>query len=278
MTSTQGGDLVDLASIRAAITAIDAIIDNIHDTDLPAVKTVLDNLHNTDIPALLVEVEYIEHHFHGGNRAYGKSAATGLMVQDSTTPLTVEGGDNAYGTEALLHKGSLAGSYFDTGKIQVSSVDAANQPTILQFYAGTLGAGVACTGEADDDIVTAAGHGCVDGDLVIFDTLDSEANGVNKSTVYYVRNMSGNTFKVALISGGGAINITGDVAGTIKKISTPTWQTELIVAMAAINNDATPIGVSCPKIPSTSALWCRAKSPTGQTVLISFFLDIHTYV
>jgi len=278
MTSTQGGDLVDLASIRNAITALDTIIDNLHDTDVPAIKTILDDLHNTDIPALMTELLAHDAHFHTGNKVYGKSGTTNIMVQDSTVPLTVEGGDAAYGTEVLLHKGTMAGSYFDAGKIQVSAVDTANSPTIMQFYAGTLGAGVACTGEADDDLITAAGHGVINGDLIIFDTLDSEANGVNKSTVYYVRDMSGNTFKVELTSGGGAINITGDVAGTIKKISTPVWKTEVLVSMAALNADAAPITFPCPKITSSNVFWCRAMSKSGDTTLVSFFVDIHTYV
>lgn len=277
MTSTQNGELVDLAGIETKIDAIDSIIDNLHDTDIPAIKTVVDDLHNTDLPAVLTEVEYVEHHVHASNYVYGKSGTTGLMVQDSTTPLTVEGGDAAYGTEVLLHKGTMAGSYFDAGKIQVSAVDTANSPTIIGFYAGTLGAGVACTGEADDDLITAVGHGVIDGDLIIFDTLDSEANGVNKSTVYYVRDMSGNTFKVALTSGGAAINITGDVAGTIKKISSPQLQTEIVVSMSALNADAQPITFPCPKITSSKAFWCRAMSKSGDTTLVSFFIDAHTY-
>lgn len=286
MTSTQNGELVDLAGIETKIDAvdtvvdgIDTIIDDLHDTDIPAIQTVVDDLHDTDLPAVLAEVEYVEHHLHGSNLTYGKAGATPLIMErSSTVPLTVEGGDNAWGVEPLLCKGTLDGAYFDPGKIQVSAVDTANSPTVLQFYYGTLGAGVACTVEADDDIVTAAGHGCIDGDRVIFDTLDDETKGVDRNTVYYVRDMSGDGFKVESTSGGGAINITGDLVGTIKKITTPTFATEIVVSMAALNADAAPFTFPCLKIASTAAFWCRAKSKSGDTTLVSFFIDLHTYV
>lgn len=278
MTSTQQGELVDLAGIETKIDTIDTVLDNLHDTDLPAAQTVLDDIHDTDLPAVFAEAEYCEHHMHGSNLTYGKAGATPLIMErSSTVPLTAEGGNDAWGVEPLLCKGTLDGAYFDPGKLQVSAVDTANSPTVLQFYYGTLGAGVACTVEADDDFVTAAGHGCSNGDRVIFDTLDDETKGVDRNTVYYVRDMSGDTFKVESTSGGGAINITGDLVGTIKKISSPTFATEIVISMAALNADAMPITFPSPKIASTAAFWCRAKSKSGDTTLVSFFVDLHTY-
>jgi hypothetical protein len=47
--------------------------------------------------------------------------------------------------------------------------------------------------------------------------------------------------------------------------------------MAALNADAQPITFNCPKITSSKAFWCRAKSKAGDTTLVSFFIDIHTY-
>ncbi len=270
MGATQGGKDVGLAPIEAKIDILDTIIDNLHDTDIPDIHSDLD----------VTYLNLIRHdqHFHVANKVYGKSATTSLMVQDSCAPLTVEGGDDAYGTEVLLCKAGFAGSYFDPGEIQVVAVDTINSPTIIALYAGGAGSGVAMTAEADDDIITAAGHGVVDGDLVFFDDLATEANGINKSTVYYVRDMSGTGFKVSLTSGGAAINITGDiVSGTVKKIIAPAKQTEIMVCMSALNVDCQPITVACPRIPSSDVFWCRAKSKAGDTNLVSFFLNAHSY-
>ncbi len=77
---------------------------------------------------------------------------------------------------------------------------------------------IACTIEADDDIVTAALHGFADGDRVIFPTLTG-GTGLTAATVaYFVRDATTNAFKVAATPGGAAINVTVDAsAGTVRK-------------------------------------------------------------
>lgn len=59
MTSTQGGDLVDLASIRAALTTVDTVVDGIethaHNTD-----AIVTDIHGTDLPAVLSAVGVVD--------------------------------------------------------------------------------------------------------------------------------------------------------------------------------------------------------------------------
>ena len=231
------------------------------------------------IDEILEEVEEVEHHVHNQNKVFGQAASAPLiMTRESVTALTVEGGNNAFGTSKLLHKGTMDGAYYDPDIIYVSAVDTANSPTLVELYHGVLGGSVAYTGEADDNIITAAGHGLSDGNILILDTLNDETYGVTTNIVYYARDVSGSTFKVALTSGGSEINITTDISGNLKKISSSTLSSEIIVSFASTSTDAAPIMVTSPRIPSTEAYYARAKSKAGDTTLISFFVGLHTYV
>jgi hypothetical protein len=238
-------------------------------TNLATVDTVVDNTYT--------EALEVERHLHGSNYVYGLTTSNPiLLTRPSTTPIRVTGGSDAFGTSVLLDKGTMAGAYYDPGKIQVVAVETANVPTIIRFYSATLGGAVAYTWEADDEIVTASGHGLVDNDRVIFDTMSpDETHGATRSIVYHVINMSGSTFKVALTSGGAAVTIDQDLSGNIKKV-TPTFATEIAVSMAATNSDSGPITFPCPRIASTSTLYCEARSH-GAAKYVDFFLDLHTY-
>lgn len=59
--------IVDTLALEATLTTLDAIIDNIHDVDLPALLTaigitdaVIDNIHDTDLPAVKADTVAIE--------------------------------------------------------------------------------------------------------------------------------------------------------------------------------------------------------------------------
>jgi hypothetical protein len=246
---------------------------------IAAIDSVVDDIHDTDLPAVLTEVEYVEEHIHGENIPYGIAAVAPLIASaHSTSPLQVEGGDALDGSSMLLFKGGAPGVTFDIGKIQVSAVDPANSPTDLQFYEGVLGDAVAYTGEADDDIVSAADHGMADGDRFIFDTLNNETYGVTTNKVYFARDVVANvSLKVAEVTGGDAINITTDISGNLKRLTSPTRKTSVTVSMAGTNVDAQPVTFPCPKITSTKAFWVQAKSKSGDTCLVSFFIDLHSY-
>jgi hypothetical protein len=61
------------------------------------------------------------------------------------------------------------------------------------------------------DVFNAPGHSFVDGNMVQFDTLTVETAGVTTGATYFVRDRAADNFKVALTSGGAAIDITADI-------------------------------------------------------------------
>lgn len=81
-----------------------------------------------------------------------------------------------------------------------------------------LGAGVAVTLQAAADTVTNTAHGLNDGDQVIFADIATTA-GISVDTVYYVRDKTANTFKIAATLGGAAIDLTtGDGTANCRKL------------------------------------------------------------
>lgn len=81
--------------------------------------------------------------------------------------------------------------------------------------------GAAFTADAGTDVVTSNGHNLSDTDAIVFTTSDTLPAGLSLETVYYVRDATANTFKVAATSGGAAINIT-DAGTGIHKWHKPT--------------------------------------------------------
>ena len=227
------------------------------------------------VDSILAETENIEHHLHATNKTYGLSAATGNVGWGSTVPIVVTGGNNTFGTEVLLDKGNFGGAYYDPGKMQVASVTAANSPTLFEFYSHVAGSQIAYTMEADDEKVTASG--ILENDLLIFDTIaEGDTHGVTRAIVYHALAVSGGVFKVALTQGGSAVEIDLDLSGFIRKL-TATLVSDVIISMAGTNVDAQAIPFPCPRIASTKYLSCKAKSKSGDTTGVSFFLDVHTY-
>lgn len=70
------------------------------------------------------------------------------------------------------------------------------------------------TADAGTDVITASAHGLVDGDRVRFKGNDLPA-GITQSVLYYVRDKTTNTFKVAATSGGAAVDLTDAGSGTM---------------------------------------------------------------
>jgi hypothetical protein len=76
--------------------------------------------------------------------------------------------------------------------------------------------GVRKTYTVDDttDVFTCTGHGYADTNMVHLFTTSASPAGVAENTVYYIRDATANTFKLAATSGGSAINITSTGTGT----------------------------------------------------------------
>jgi len=72
------------------------------------------------------------------------------------------------------------------------------------------------TGDAGTDIITAVGHNYTANQGVRFPTLTGGSGLTAATTNYFVRDISGNTFKVSTASGGSAVNFTTNItAGTV---------------------------------------------------------------
>lgn len=81
-------------------------------------------------------------------------------------------------------------------------------------------ANFAATGVASTDIVTATGNTFANGDRVYFSDITG-GSGLAANAVYFVRDLSGATFKLAATAPGAAIDFGTDIsAGTIRKVST----------------------------------------------------------
>jgi hypothetical protein len=73
------------------------------------------------------------------------------------------------------------------------------------------------TGAESTDVITSVAHGLTDGTLVILPTLTGGAGLTTYTPGYYVRDKTDDTFKLALTSGGTAVNFTTDIsAGSVR--------------------------------------------------------------
>lgn len=72
----------------------------------------------------------------------------------------------------------------------------------------------AFTGEESDDVITCAGHGYQNGDVVQLSGVTG-LTGLSEDTTYFVRDVSTDTFKLAATASGAAIDITLDGSGTV---------------------------------------------------------------
>lgn len=102
---------------------------------------------------------------------------------------------------------------------------ASNEPVIWSAVGLPDGLSVetwaarAATGVASTDIVTSAGHGYANGDRVWFSAL-SGGSGLSSNTVYFVRDRTDDTFKLAATAGGAALEFSSDItSATVRKVS-----------------------------------------------------------
>jgi hypothetical protein len=74
-----------------------------------------------------------------------------------------------------------------------------------------------CIFTAATDLVTfQSGHGYVDHDMITFSSVNT-TTGISVDTIYYLRDKSGDTFKLAETRGGSALTLTNDGNGIISK-------------------------------------------------------------
>jgi hypothetical protein len=166
----------------------------------------------------------IERHFHSPQQSYGgTSASNPTLVRMSTQAIIVTGGNGVFGTELVLHPGTVieGGSSvmkFDFNRLRVSAVGSTNNVTAVEFLTWAPGTPKACAFVTGTDKVTDATNTVADNDKIWFPSIASNT-GINIYTVYYVRARAAGNFEVSLTRGGGAVDITGaDGAGTYETI------------------------------------------------------------
>lgn len=231
--------------------------------------------------SLAYKVHEVVEHIHSAELIFGNNSTS--MGQDTPIPFVVEGGDNAWGTEVLISGttnidggGSVRKCTID--QLYVTAVDDADEVSIFEILYSTAGAEVTSVVTDDSsDNFTKSGHGLINGDRIIITNL-ATTTGLDAITVYYVINMSGDTFQVSLTLAGSAVVLgTGDGTCSFRKL-TSTSLTKKVVCMNGTTTNAFPIQLTGVKIPCTSYISVRAKSETGTTVAISFLLGLHIYI
>ena len=110
------------------------------------------------------------------------------------------------------------------------------------------------TGVASTDIITAVGHNFTTNQGVIFPSLTGGAGLTASTTVYFVMDISGDTFKVSTTSGGAAVNFTTDITeGTVIAIQ----------ANAAITNQHSETNSALVLTPKGTGAFIVGPKPDG---------------
>jgi hypothetical protein len=162
------------------------------------------------------------------------SPATVYAALYSTNPTDADSGTEitggAYARQAVTFGAPTNGVFTNSGAVNFP-VATANYPADVRYIgirdalaAGNLlWYGPAETGTNFDfvaqpatDLITAPGHTFVAHDQVVLKG-ESLPTGVDASTIYFVETISGDTFKLALTSGGAAIDLTTTGSGTVVK-------------------------------------------------------------
>jgi hypothetical protein len=164
-------------------------------------------------------------------------AALHTGAPGSTGANELTGGTPAYARKPIAWNTAAAGNLDDTAP---TVFDVAGGTTIrfLGFWsaisAGTfygsaaLGAGAPKMFTATTaDVLTSVAHGLVTGDtVVVIDTSGNLPTGLAEETIYYVRDETTDTLKLAATAGGVAIDLTVAGVGYLTKCAPVTYLTQ----------------------------------------------------
>jgi hypothetical protein len=107
-------------------------------------------------------------------------------------------------------------AYFNELIAQLDRVTGVDRVVSLLLGSGT---GKAFTVAAATDKLTSAAHGFANGDAVLLRTGLTPGLPLAAATVYYVRDVEANSFKLTATVGGGAVNVTTDGSGSVVKVA-----------------------------------------------------------
>ena len=155
-------------------------------------------------------------------RATHLEVGSGLAITGTT--LSNTGGLSGTGSvdNAILRADGTGGSTLQNSGLVV-------EDTIVSF--------TTITGDASTDIITATGSAFANAQPVRFTVL-AGGTGLNTTTNYFVRDVSGSTFKLETSIGGGAINFTANItSGTLLTGHSVTTNVTLSENTTATNSD-----------------------------------------
>lgn len=162
----------------------------------------------------------------------------------------ISGGSPAYARKAIVWSAAAAGSMDKNATDPIFDVPAGDVFYVGLWSAGTGGtfygympinggtiAGVGTA--ATSDAITSNGHGLADTNRITLQTVAGESlpAGLDATTIYFVRDATTDTFKLALTSGGTAIDITAVGELAFQKVIPETFgsQGTLTVDTATLN-------------------------------------------
>lgn len=141
------------------------------------------------------------------------------------------GGSPAYARQLCAWSAAAAGNVslagpetFDVPAGTVAFIGAWSAVTAGTFrgmWPASGGVPVPFTAVGTTDVITADAHGLANGDTVTVWDLGAGSvipTGLTEGTVYFVRDVAGDTFKLAATSGGAAIDLTTDGAGLVQRM------------------------------------------------------------
>lgn len=101
------------------------------------------------------------------------------------------------------------------------SIGVASSGGSVVLFSGPLAGAPKAFTATTADVLTAPGHSLINGDRVVLYEQPGATipTGLTRGAVYYVVSVSGNTFSLALTSGGAAIDITAAGAGVVQKLT-----------------------------------------------------------
>lgn len=154
-------------------------------------------------------------------------------IPDASGSNEISGGSPAYARKAITWAAASGGSVSKNGTSPVFDVPASTTVYFVGWWdavtTGTFHGYAPCNGGtvkgvgaalASSDVITSYAHGLLDTEQVTLQTVNGEAipTGLGATTVYFVRDKTTDTFKLALTSGGTAINITTDGELAFQKV------------------------------------------------------------
>ena len=154
----------------------------------------------------------------GASQSFDGLAMRAVRILDSDSIEDVVAVDSWVGTNIVTDEG-----FYTSGGVFLPS----DGPVGAQVTLATSAA-------ADDIIDTAAAHGYVAGDIVVFDALTG-GTGLVVGQRYYViaANLAATTFQVSLTAGGSAALFSADItAGTVRKNGAPLFVRAVKIALA----------------------------------------------